>query len=121
MQVLKTIVGHGPMPVVAFHGEGGEEIQVRLRPRRIADDDETLVEVAKVMMLHAAAFDPPIEDRGLPGTDEQKPRSEERAENRPGGYLPASNDRDRDAADETLADSDKRSLSDATRNGTEER
>lgn len=61
MQILKTIVDHGAMPVVEFHGEGGEEIQVRLRARSEADDDETLIEVAKVMMLHAAAFDPPIE------------------------------------------------------------
>ena len=69
MQILKTIVDHGPMPVVEFHGQGGEEIQVRLRARSAADDDETLIEVAKVMMLYAAAFDQPVEGAGERSTN----------------------------------------------------
>lgn len=126
MQILKTVVvDHGSMPVVEFHGQGGEEIQVRLNARSATDDDETLIEVAKVMMLHAAAFDEPIGDGGKPGTSEQKPRWEGPPENRPAGYLPADDDpyRDRDAAGETLTNPDKRSLSDAlaTRNGAKER
>lgn len=122
MQILKTVVDHGPMPVVEFHGEGGEEIQVRLNARPAADD-ETLIEVAKVMMLHAAAFDPPIEDR--PGNSGMKPRLEEPSENRPSGYLPANDDpdRDRDAAGETPTNPDKRRLPDAppTRDAPKER
>ncbi|PLP57613.1 hypothetical protein CYK37_18530 [Mesorhizobium loti] len=93
MQILKTIVDHGLMPVVEFHGQGGEEIQVRLKARSAADDDETLIEVAKVMMLHAAAFDPPIQDRGMRGKDEIKP--------------------DWDGPGEKLTRSNNRSLSDA--------
>lgn len=69
MQILKTTVDHGAVPVVAFHGEGGEEIHVRLRRRSSSDDDEMLVELAKVMMLHAAAFDAPTTvERTRPAT-----------------------------------------------------
>lgn len=77
MQILKTIVDHGPMHVVEFHGQGGEEILVRLNARSAADDDETLIEIAKVMMLHAAAFDRPVEAGEVPGAEEQRPRREE--------------------------------------------
>lgn len=122
MQILKTVVDHEPTPVVEFHGQGGEEIQVRLNARSAADDDETLIEVAKVMMLHAAAFDQPVEGSGKPGTTEQKPRWEGPPENRPGGYLPANDDpdRERDAAGETLTNPDKRTLSDALTTKDEE-
>ena len=104
MQILKTIVDdHGAMPVVEFHGEGGEEIQVRLRARTAADDDETLIEVAKVMMLHAAAFDPPIET-SEPSVNEPRVRNGE------SGYMPDGHDRN-----EMSADPDVRSLSDGTK------
>lgn len=63
MQILKTTVDHGAVPVVGFHGEGGEEIHVRLGRRSSSEDDEMLVELAKVMMLHAAAFDAPATER----------------------------------------------------------
>lgn len=72
MQILKTIVDHGPMHVVEFHGQGGEEILVRLNARSAADDDETLIEIAKVMMLHAAAFDRPVEAGEVPGAEERR-------------------------------------------------
>lgn len=103
MQILKTIVDHGAMPVVEFHGEGGEEIQVRLRARSPADDEETLIEVAKVMMLHAAAFDPPIETSER-SAHEPKTRMEHRAR----AYLP-------DGHADMSADPVVRNLSDDTK------
>ncbi|WP_442580735.1 DUF2934 domain-containing protein [Mesorhizobium sp. ASY16-5R] len=50
-----------------------------------------------------------------PGTTDQLPRWEGPEENRPRGYLPAVDDPNtaRDAAGESLADPDKRDLSDA--------
>lgn len=124
MQILKTTVDRSPTPVVEFHGQEGEEIRVWLGARSPDDDDETLIELAKTMMSQAVAAEPSFESSGEPGTDEQRPRWEGPPENRPGGYLPAIDDpeRERDAAGETLADPAKRRLSDAltTRNSERE-
>lgn len=120
MHVLKTVVSHDPMPTVEFQGEGGEGIRVRFAGGHERSDDETLVESARIMMLHAAALDRPEAvgeanpDRAEPGTIDEKPRWEGPPENRPSGYLPAADDpdSDRDAAGENLRDPDKEDLSD---------
>lgn len=55
------------------------------------------------------------DNNGMPGTTDQKPRWEGPPQNRPPGYLPATDDpeTDRDAADENLQDSDRGDMSDA--------
>ena len=52
---------------------------------------------------------------GTPGPTDQRPRWEGPPENRPKGYLPATDDpeNDRDAAGENLKDPDRSDLSDA--------
>lgn len=113
MHILKTTVDRGPMPVVRFHSEAGEEIHVRLRERSAADDDQTLVGLAKVMMLHAAAFEPPSVDFAEPGTQQRV--AGETPGNQPASDLPAREDPgpDRDATVQMPANRDERNLSDA--------
>jgi len=60
MQILETVVENGPFPTVRFVGEGGEAISVSLAYDGALDDVQ-LIAKAKVLLLHAAAFD---EDSG---------------------------------------------------------
>ncbi|WP_095205294.1 DUF6894 family protein [Mesorhizobium carmichaelinearum] len=56
MQIIETVVENGPFPRVRFVGEGGEAISVSLAYDS-ARDDVQLIAKAKVLLLHAAAFD----------------------------------------------------------------